>query len=309
MKQKTVAITIALLLLVGAAAGSENKKLSPEEIKKYPVILKAGVVNLAEGDVVRLRDEGKQPATAGFELAHADVVKTGPSSRAEILLNPGSYLRLGENSEFAFSESKERDLRLTLSSGSAVIDASVLMGTITFVTPQSEIFIDRAGLYRLNVSEEKSEIAVLIGRVKIAGRKVGEGKKATLAGTAPVVASFKKGDRDPLDNWSKDRADTLAAVSKSLPAQVLQQNLSPSTPVLWVFSPQAGLYTLCSIFYVRAPNGNPYGQYGGGFQEYRKILKEYERQQQRIEALENRLENRIYNSGGNKPGGNKSGKP
>ncbi len=302
MKRKSLAITIALLVLAGAATGLEKKKLSPEEIKKYPVTMKPGLVNHAEGEVVFLRDEGKQSAGAGAELAPDDVIKTGPSSRAEILLNPGSYLRLGENSQFAFSESKERRLRLSLASGSAVIEASLLMGTITFATPQSEIFIDRAGLYRLNVSEDKSEIAVHIGSVKIAGRKVGEGKKATLAGASPVVASFKRRERDSLDNWSKDRTETLVGLSKNLPAQVLQQNLSPSSPALWVFSPQEGLYTLCSIFYVRAPNGNPYGQYGGGMLEYWKNFKEYERQQQRIEALENRLENRMNSSGGHKSG-------
>lgn len=305
MRRKSIAITIAFLMMAASAIGSEKKKLSPEELKHYPVIMKAGVVNLAEGEVIYLRDGGKQPATAGLELSRGDVIRTAQSGRAEVLLNPGSYLRLAENTEFTFAESKERNLRLSLSSGSAVIEAPLLMGTITLATPQSEILIDRAGLYRLNVSEGKSDIAVHIGIAKIAGRRVGEGKKATLDGAAPAVASFKRGNRDSLDNWSRDRTLLLASASRNMPSQVLQQNLSPVNPALWVYSPQNGLYTLCSIFFVRSPNGNPYGQYGGGWQEYWKNFKEYDRQQRRIEALENRAADIAERVGS---GGHRSGK-
>src|SRR5687767_10473737 len=87
---------------------------------------KAGGVNYVAGKVTfRRAGETRWVAlSANDDLKTGDVVKTGDHGLVEVLLNPGSYLRLGGNSEFELVDSSLDDLRVGLKSGSAVVEAT-----------------------------------------------------------------------------------------------------------------------------------------------------------------------------------------
>jgi len=57
---------------------------------QFLVSTKAGLVNYVQGTAT------VKPATS---VPAGKIVQTGPGAAVEILLNPGSYLRLGENSQ------------------------------------------------------------------------------------------------------------------------------------------------------------------------------------------------------------------
>src|SRR5204862_7462655 len=86
----------------------------------------AGGINSAIGRVmVKLAGtNSEQPLTAQDNLVSGDRVSTGVGARAEVLLNPGSYFRLGENSLFELVDNSLDNLRVKLIKGSAIIEAT-----------------------------------------------------------------------------------------------------------------------------------------------------------------------------------------
>src|SRR5437667_5312562 len=163
--------TIAIFLSATSALAQDRKPISQGEMSKYIVSAKAGVVNIVEGEATVTR--AKPFATpniliSGDELLTGDIVNTGPTGRAEVLLNPGSFLRLGEGSEFVFLFDSPTGNRIKLLRGSAIIEASAMDDLIFVETPKAKLELVRVGLYRFNVpSDGKAEVAVSKGRVLV----------------------------------------------------------------------------------------------------------------------------------------------
>ena len=114
--------------------------------------------------------EGQAPQllTSHDNLVSGDIVRTGFGSQAEILLNPGTYCRLAENSEFVLVDGSLENLLVRLNRGSAIIEATGpdnVSQYITIVTAQQKFTILRAGIYRINATSETTEIFVHKGRI------------------------------------------------------------------------------------------------------------------------------------------------
>jgi len=190
------------------------------------VSARAGGINYVIGDVKLLRKGQSRWQAFGptTDLDSGDSLKTGATGFAEVLLNPGSYLRLGGDSEFVLTDSSLDDLRLRLVRGSAVIEATGYdkMGLLIAVdTPQSRVSIIKSGIYRFNVpASGPAEVAVRKGRVRVGEEPVSlivkEGNVARLDGRAAEVAKLDKKQRDGLDAWSKERADELAEANRKM---------------------------------------------------------------------------------------------
>jgi uncharacterized membrane protein YgcG len=183
---------------------------------------RAGGVNFVSGDVT-VKRAGKadwETLTAEDELKAGDAVRTGADGRAEVLLNPGSYLRLGENAEFELTSPKLDDLRLRLARGSAVIEATGYGKfdlLIVVLTPTAETKIVRTGVYRVNVLASETEVLVSKGLALVGATEVKEGRAARVgASGAAVVAKFDKKLRDALDLWSRRRGEELAKANQRL---------------------------------------------------------------------------------------------
>ena len=147
MRMTNCAITVLTTLVMAASLSAQNgnpgtnknrKPLSRGEMNNYVVSAKAGVINIVEGEasVVRARPFAMpEMLISGDELNAGDSVKTGANGRAEILLNPGCYLRLGDASQFVFLFDGLAVNRVKLLSGSAVIEASAIDDSIFVETP------------------------------------------------------------------------------------------------------------------------------------------------------------------------------
>src|SRR5438105_1364154 len=87
---------VALSLLLIFVAGSLGQGASAQHL----ISTKAGFVNRVEGKVFiqRQDSENGEPgrASLGTQMRDGDWLITAADSRAEILLNPGSYLRMDE---------------------------------------------------------------------------------------------------------------------------------------------------------------------------------------------------------------------
>lgn len=265
----SVALLCAMLPSLGAAQTRE----------RFGISAKAGGVNNVVGRVRVTRKE-KQPQvlTSTDELAAGETVATASSSNAEILLNPGSYFRLGENSEFQFEDISLDNLRLRLMKGSAIIEATGVADMdlgIKVATDHGEFTILRSGVYRVDVRPGFAEMVVRKGRASFGPSKtdsVKGGKVVTLTNGVAAVGKLNK-DKDAFDQWSKQRAELLAQANARLMNRSFNGYLSsfsgwdswfwgPRRFGLWTYSPRAGCYTFLPFYYGWS---SPYGHYYGSY--------------------------------------------
>jgi hypothetical protein len=82
---------VALAVFLAPLGQAQNRE-------KFGISAKAGGVNSVTGRVMVARvGQAPQLLSSQDDLASGDVVTTGANSQAEVLLNPGSYLRVAEN--------------------------------------------------------------------------------------------------------------------------------------------------------------------------------------------------------------------
>lgn len=243
--------------------------------ERFGISAKAGGVNTVVGRVMVTR-KGQEPQllSSTDDLATDEAVTTGVGSNAEVLLNPGSYLRLGEDSQFQFEDISLDNLRLRLTKGSAIIEATGIADMdlgMKVATPHGDFTIWRTGVYRIDVQSGFAELAVRKGRASFGPNKtdiVKGGKVVTLTNGVAVIAKLEK-DKDTLEVWSKERAELLAKANARLSNRTFSGYLasfnswnswsySPRRFGLWAFSPRAGCYTFMPFYYGWA---SPYGHY------------------------------------------------
>lgn len=250
MKYYRIALVGLIVLTSSAAALAQDRKpLAADEQNEYIVSAKAGVVNIVDGAVsVRRFKPFAMPEMliSGDRLETGDTVSIGMGGLAEILLNPGCYLRLGERSEFVFlfdELSNEHSIRLVR--GSAIIEASAIDNFIVVEAPQGKFRIVRTGLYRFNLEADgKADIVVRKGLVLAGRTEIKQGKRATVDDGAPVIASFNKNEADELDVWSKERARMLIATNKTLSNRGMKDNVDMGfVSNTWIYDPVCRCYT------------------------------------------------------------------
>jgi uncharacterized membrane protein YgcG len=258
---KIASLIAAILLACVSVAAQDRKPLSLDEQSKYIVSAGAGVVNLVVGEATVT---GAEPDAlpdrliAGDELRLNDVVRTGPGGRAEILLNPGCYLRLDENSEFVFLFDGFTRNKMKLLRGSAIIEASVIDGILFVETPKAKFDIVRKGLYRFNIETDgKAEVFVRKGMVFVGNTQIKEGKRAVIDANSLAIAKLDKKEVDELDDWSKERARTLIAANRNLSKSGMRRSLSRSfLSNAWIYDPFCRCYTFLPS---TSGFGSPYG--------------------------------------------------
>lgn len=274
IKPKHIMVVIVALLCATLPA-----MIAGQTRERFGISAKAGGVNAVVGRVMVTR-KGQQPQLLAStdNLTAGETVTAGSSSNAEILLNPGSYLRLGENSEFQFEDISLDNLRLRLVKGSAIIEATGVADMdlgIKVTTGHGEFRIIRSGVYRIDVQSRFAELAVRKGRAGFGPNKtdvVKGGKVVTLSNGVADVAKLDKA-KDSFDAWSKQRAELLAKANARLLNRTFNGYLAsfsgwdswlwgPRSFGLWTYSPRAGCYTFLPFYYGWS---SPYGHYYGSY--------------------------------------------
>jgi hypothetical protein len=266
----------ALVLAFPLSAFTQNRE-------KFVISAKAGGVNAVTGGASMLpHGNGEwQQLTIKEDLEAGDLVKTGVDGRVEMLLNPGSYLRVGENSEFELADNSLENLELRLIKGTAIVEVTGADDEELFIgitTPHTRMSIVRRGLYRVSVVPgDNTELIVRKGRVMLEGShtKVNGGNKVVFSSNSFLVAKLKDADKkqlDALDGWSKNRAQALAKENNRISDRTLnslarsfdddwfsQSFFRQRRLGFWLYSSGSSCYTF--IPYYRR-QGSPYG---GGY--------------------------------------------
>jgi hypothetical protein len=269
---KTIGLLVCLSALVSAGQAQNREK--------FVISAKAGGVNSVAGRVmVTKQGQAAQLLTDQDNLSAGDSVSTGQASQAEVLLNPGSYLRVAENSEFILVDNSLNNLVVKLVKGSAIIEATGGEDAdlqINVLASQQHFVIIRSGIYRINVRLGSAELLVRKGRVSTGANPrevVKGGTRVTYAAGGPLAAKLNKSDQDEFDWWSKKRAETLARANDRLSSRAVNGYLASLSPFewafsaanpwgLWAFSASSGAFTFVPFHYGWS---SPYGHYYGNY--------------------------------------------
>ena len=225
MKKNLLSVFSVVLVIALTAAfsfGQEDRRTINAASSLYVISAEAGVVNYTEGKVaVALKNGRSGYLLKGDELETGDKVSTGTNGRAEILLNPGSFVRLGENSKFEFLTTSLDNLQLKLTGGSAMFEV-ITDDEFTFAvnTPKMTFYIIKSGVYRIDVLPDGiSRIEVWKGEAQVGdtdATRVKSGRQATISNDQTAVVKFDRDEKDALETWSKTRAKELAKINSRL---------------------------------------------------------------------------------------------
>ncbi|HZM98108.1 MAG TPA: FecR family protein [Pyrinomonadaceae bacterium] len=248
--------------------------------EKFVISATAGGINAITGQAsVHARGENDwQQLNITDDLKAGDRLRTETDGRVEILLNPGSYLRVGGDSEIELSDNTLANLEVRLLRGTAIVEATgadELELNINITTPHTNFAIVRQGLYRLNVVPgDATELIVRKGRVILNGShtKVKGGNKVVFNASNVSVAKLTKEekkalDRQEVDVWSKERAQTLAKANRRITDRMMTSAFASFRDWdpwgrrlgFWFYSTHSNCYTFLPFYYgITSPYGGSY---------------------------------------------------
>ncbi len=270
------AVSIAALgLLFSTFMFAQDDKVVSAAGDTYVISAKAGGVNYVEGKVAIVRKDGKSGLLLKSDnLEIGDKVSTGADGKVELLLNPGSFVRLGANAEFEFITTDLENLKLRLSNGSAIFEVYAADEfKVSLDLPKADIELTNSGVYRVDVLPDGSgKISVWKGKVFVGADKaeVKAGKSAIVSEKATTIAKFDRDNKDAFDIWSQDRAKESAKINAKLQRDALRNSLLNSfnrgmwnrfgSFGLWVLDPLTGRWCFLPFGSSwRSPYGFGYG--------------------------------------------------
>ncbi len=205
---------------------------------------KSGLIHYVEGDV-RLDGRAVEPKFGQFpQIQERGVLRT-EAGRAEVLLSPGVFLRMAENTEIRMISNRITDTRLDLVAGVALIEcAEILKGNLlTINVGDATIAIRRDGLYRLDA--DAAELRVYDGQAAVeqGGQMLTVKRGQALAlGGSRVARRFDTKTGDALFRWSKRRAEYIA-MANIASAKSLYDSGSGWRTSGWYWNPYFGMFT------------------------------------------------------------------
>jgi|GEM_PF-3506409 len=224
------------------------------------VSTKAGLVNDVRGTANVAQMEMAQPGAP---------ITTGPASYAEILLTPGSFLRLSENGEAVLESVELANVAVRIVKGPAVVEVIEIdkKSPIRVTTGNLTVAIVANGIYRF----ENGVAAVLEGKLETADSKFAY-KKGWEVFYKDAYRARKTGLRAPasLDVYSARRSAEIARINYELAWQANPASWTYADA--WAFAPSFGFFTYIPRSNQRSPYGYAYYRMGGvshsGFSYY-----------------------------------------
>ncbi len=147
--------TLALGFTVGSACA------------QYVISAHAGVVQYVEGRAY-LNDQVVEPKFGQFPDIKENQEFRTEQGRAEILLTPGVFLRLGEDSSIRMISNHLTDTRVEVLSGSAMVECTDVPkdNSIQVIYKGNTIRLQKQGLYRID--SEPARLRVYEGEAVVA---------------------------------------------------------------------------------------------------------------------------------------------
>ncbi len=184
--------------------------------QSYTISARPGAINYVEGTAFLNGESLSDKSLKGTFLSANDSFLT-ENGKAEVLLTPGVFLRVGENTEIRMISPSLTETKVEILNGEIMIEASGLVkdNHLQILDHGASITITQNGLYKFT-ADNPPTAAVLAGKAEVSysDRQVGlkKGRETILASNLPVQRFDTKQEND-LYAWSNVRSEYEAAAS------------------------------------------------------------------------------------------------
>jgi len=184
---------------------------TPNSISTRP-----GAINYVEGNAA-INGQALPTRPAGQVFLNPDETLSTTRGRVEVLLTPGVFLRVGENSEVRMISPSLINTQVELTHGEAVVEVAQLMkdNNIQVLNHGAFIKFVKPGLYRIT-ADGVPMAAVLDGKAQVSNGAqridLGKGRQTVIAANLEAV-KFNTKNEDDLYAWSNVRSQYNASAS------------------------------------------------------------------------------------------------
>ena len=219
----------------------------------------SGVIHYTEGKIL-VNDKVYESKTSEFgDLKDNSILKT-EEGRAEVLLTPGVFLRLGENSSIRMVSNHLSDTRVEVLSGETLVECDELLkdNQVTLLYKDATVALVKHGLYRFDTPPGRvrvydGEAIVHNGSGQLTAKK---GNEVMLDG-ALMASKFDTKSGDELMRWASRRSGYLSMANVASARSAGSYGSSYSGG--WAFNPYFGMYTFIPM------NGITFSPFGYPF--------------------------------------------
>ncbi|MFN7998913.1 MAG: hypothetical protein U0Q18_35140 [Bryobacteraceae bacterium] len=223
-----------------------------------------GTVNYLEGKV-ELNGSVLPASAAGSADVEQNQVLRTENGKAEMLLTPGVFLRVGDHSAVRMISPSLTDTSVQLLNGNALIEVTEIFpqNHLRVVDADASAQLLKKGIYQFDATQPR--IAVYDGKAVVESQEgdvtVTKGKELALASGPLKPQKFdrkKAEEQDGLYQWSSLRSEYLAEASWDS-ARTIIVDSGPWWGGGWYWSPYWGMYSFLPA------NGFLYSPFGFGF--------------------------------------------
>lgn len=282
---------LALIVSVCALPARANEE-SPSPERAVP-----GTLNYVEGAVSINSQRVTAKSIGSAQLGTGQSLATGVG-KAEILLTPGVFLRVGDNSTVRMISSGLTDTEIGLDKGHAIVEVAEIHpeNDLRIVADGETTELLKTGLYdfdlnqqQLRVFEGKAEVLFGDGHFNVKGSRevpLEAGQKLK-----PQKFNKKDSEADDLYRWSSLRSSYVAEANVDAASIYANSGWGPWGPGWWgagwywdpwfddfTFIPGDGIFYspfgwgFYSPWWVSQAPFYGYGGYGGGYGGYRSYV-------------------------------------
>jgi len=174
----------------------------------------SGLIHYFEG-AVYLGDQALESHPGRFPTVPAGGELRTAEGRAEVLLTPGVFLRLGERTSIRLVANDLADTQVELEAGSVVVDADEpnLNTSVTLIYKEWRVHFPSKGAYRMD--SDPPRLSVRQGRAEVLSAAsaqpvtVDQGMSLPFAGV--LVPEASSAAKDALSEWSTGRGQSIVA--------------------------------------------------------------------------------------------------
>jgi FecR protein len=254
MRKQWFLESVMLLGFIGFPLGAQQSRST----------VAPGTVNYLEGQVSIDGNAISETQIGHATLLPNQAISTG-NGKAEILLSPGVFVRVGDNSEVRMVSPQLVDPQVEVVRGEAMVevDWQPKDARVDVLEHGARASILKAGLYKFDGTAAKIE--VIDGKIQVTDdgqiRELGKGKELVLnAGAKLKPVSFDAKSEDDLYRWSNVRAGYLAEANAATAQGFYYGNgYVPFWGTGWYWNPGYGFYSwLPGDGYFYSPFGYPF---------------------------------------------------
>jgi uncharacterized membrane protein YgcG len=203
----------------------------------------SGVLHYYEGDLTLDGQAPHQKPGTFAEVKENQDLQT-QVGRAEVLLTPGVFLRVGENTGIRMLSNKLTDTRVEFLKGSAIVDFVEVAkdNQVTLSYQDYKVTFVKKGIYRFD--SEPAELKVYTGEAIVSrGTSTVNLKDGKAVPFTPALVSEKFDNRtgDALYRWAKRRSEYIAVANLSAARKAGTSFNSGASG--WYYNPYYSMFT------------------------------------------------------------------